>query len=99
MKLIRSILISAMALAAQQGRCNQPGTKWTDADEQLRQTIDLARVGQETDAESLAERGAGSRLLELRRRYRGATPARRHYLADNPLRLGLWRGKAALRAS
>jgi peptidoglycan/xylan/chitin deacetylase (PgdA/CDA1 family) len=43
---IRSIvfgLIAAGALLAQQGGANQPGTRWTD--EQLRQAVDLARVG------------------------------------------------------
>src|SRR5579864_1818034 len=36
-------LTAAGALLAQQGAGNQPGTRWTD--EQLRQAVDLARVG------------------------------------------------------
>jgi peptidoglycan/xylan/chitin deacetylase (PgdA/CDA1 family) len=41
-KIMMITLAGVLTAAAQQG-ANQPGTKWTD--EQLRQTVDLARVG------------------------------------------------------
>src|SRR5580693_349570 len=50
---IRSIvfgLIAAGAVLAQQGGANQPGTRWTD--EQLRQAVDLARVGKKLTPKS-----------------------------------------------
>src|SRR5579872_3967708 len=50
----RSILTGLMAavtlLAQQQGGGNQPGTRWTD--DQLRQAVDLARVGRKLTPKS-----------------------------------------------
>src|SRR5215469_6217098 len=49
--LILAVLASAAATKAQQN--NQPGTKWTD--EQLRQTVDVARVGRKLTPKSWPE--------------------------------------------
>ena len=48
---------------------------------------------QEADAEIVAQRSAGGRLPQLRRRYRGASAARRHHLPHHPLGLRFRRGE------
>ena len=48
--LIAAICLVSAGASAQQGGANQPGTKWTE--EQLRQTVDLARVGKKLTPKS-----------------------------------------------
>src|ERR1039458_9634688 len=48
-KILMVALAGALGAGAQQGG-NQPGTKWTE--EQLRQTVDLARVGKKLTPKS-----------------------------------------------